>query len=779
MLNAIDEGFAICELVRDAGNNAFDYRYLEINPALEKMYGLTREELLGRLGSGLRPDTYQERVRTFEAVIRDLAPRRFEEHDLNAGRWFQIKAAPLDSDRIVMLCDEITETKKFEEARVMAELTHRDAGTALLLELTKDFMQVSTEEQLMQVVGAKLGAHLSIDSYGLLDIDDGLGVATNLSNWSAGDVPDLRGTYRIADYVTDDFVRAMRTGEIGIINDAQNDPRTVAQALASSEIRACIVIPYLRDGAWTGCFLVTDRRPREWRQEEVDLIQEVATRTLPRIARIRAEQQFLQTNQRLNDILSSIQDDFYVLNPNWEFVFVSRTFSLRVDKEPEDFLGKNIWELFPKHVGGELYENFHLAMEKREIRRFEIPGRYTDAWYSVTAFPSKEGISVHGVDISERRRMEEERTRAEHRYRLVGDLIPFGVWETDREGNATYLSPLFLELTGHTLEEHRQSWQSLIHAEETDSLVHAWRECVRTGATWDREFRIRGSDGKFHAIHARGLPLYDAEGEVTSYVGINFDVTEHRQVKDALRESEKQLQLLNESLEKKVEEKSAEVRSLATDLTKAVHRERHRLARILHDDLQQRIHAVRMQMSLLGNELPTENEKARNEALDIEKQLGEVLEITRDLSIDLSPPILREEGLAHAIGWLAEFMSRRHGLSIEIQADEPFFIPDEELHVFLFSCVRELLFNTVKHAQAADAAVALEWVDGDLRIEVRDDGTGFEPENAQVEVVEEVKSPGSGIATMRRQLGLFGGRMEIQSGPGFGTKIILSVPVAR
>jgi PAS domain S-box-containing protein len=371
------------------------------------------------------------------------------------------------------------------------------------------------------------------------------------------------------------------------------------------------------------------------------------------------EKQLEQSNQRLNQILASIQEDFYVLNRDWLFVFVSRTFTSRIGKEPEDFVGNNIWEMFPKHVGGVLYENFHIAMEKREIRRFEIPGRYTDAWYRMSAFPSEEGITVIGTDISEQKKAEED-----------------------------------------------------------------------------------------------------------------------------LRRSERQLQILNESLEQKVLEKTSEVRRLAADLVIAVQGERRRISHILHDDLQQRIYAIQMQLTFLDHELGKINEAAFREISDIGMQLTNALEITRNLSIDLSPPILRDEGLTQAIGWLAGQMKQRYGLPTEIQADGSFILADEELQVLLFNCVRELLFNVVKHAGASRAVVALQWLDDGLRIDVHDDGKGFPSQLEEEQIAEEMSEEENfqlsfGLPTLRHQLSLFNGHMEIQSEPGAGTHVTLVVPLVK
>ena len=124
--------------------------------------------------------------------------------------------------------------------------------------------------------------------------------------------------------------------------------------------------------------------------------------------RKQAEEQLERSNLVLNEILASIQDDFYVLDHGWNFVYASSLFTRKIGKEPEDFIGQNIWKMFPKHLGTVLEENFRKAMETREVRRFETGGKYTTAWYRMTAFPSTEGITVLGTNITENKQAEEE-----------------------------------------------------------------------------------------------------------------------------------------------------------------------------------------------------------------------------------------------------------------------------------------------------------------------------------------------------------------------------------
>ena len=297
----------------------------------------------------------------------------------------------------------------------------------------------------------------------------------------------------------------------------------------------------------------------------------------------------------------------------------------------------------------------------------------------------------------------------------------------------------------------------------------------REGIAPDIRWHLR-KDGSRVFINGAMHALRD--GKVNGFLKIGRDMTAQHQAEEALRENQKKLQLLNETLEHKVQEKTLEVRQLASDVIKAALQERQRISRVLHDDFQQRIHAIRMQLSFLRDELPSENISARKEVSDIEEELADILGITRDLSIDLSPPILPGEGLAHAIGWLTTRMREKYGMPIELQANGPFVISNEDIHAFLFNSIRELLFNVVKHAVASQAVVAMAWLNHGLRIEVRDDGKGFPDNVSEEEVGKQDDLPRSlGLPTIRHQLGLIGGSLEINSKPGAGTQVILIVPV--
>jgi len=214
------------------------------------------------------------------------------------------------------------------------------------------------------------------------------------------------------------------------------------------------------------------------------------------------------------------------------------------------------------------------------------------------------------------------------------------------------------------------------------------------------------------------------------------------------------------------------IRSLAAELTKAEQEERHRISQVLHDDLQQRLFAIKAQLAFLKD--VNLSAETYYELDQIQASLSQSIAVTRNLSIDLSPIILHGEGLAEAMTWLAFRMKEQHGLHIDVEAKENFDHLDQHVRMLLFQSIRELLFNVVKHAGILEAKVSLEHVDGRGRITVGDHGKGFD-----VESVMNNLHTTHGLLIIQDRLNLLGCQMEITSKLGEGTQIRIEIPLER
>lgn len=219
-------------------------------------------------------------------------------------------------------------------------------------------------------------------------------------------------------------------------------------------------------------------------------------------------------------------------------------------------------------------------------------------------------------------------------------------------------------------------------------------------------------------------------------------------------------------------EAERKIRRLATLLAEAEQKERQRLSQVLHDDLQQRLFAVKLQLPILEHDYTYGNGEAWRAVLaEMEEGLTESISITRNLSVDLGPVTLQETDLVGALQALSTRMQKQYGLNVALQTNGIETKYDSTLSELLFQTVRELLFNVVKHAETLDVALTLESTNDRIHITVTDKGQGFDPGAVMNE-------PGvaHGLLNVRQRLELMGCQMEIDSKPGAGTRMIISCP---
>lgn len=246
----------------------------------------------------------------------------------------------------------------------------------------------------------------------------------------------------------------------------------------------------------------------------------------------------------------------------------------------------------------------------------------------------------------------------------------------------------------------------------------------------------------------------------------------------ALRQSEERLRELNESLEQRVSERTAEaeqraaqLRAMALQLSQAEQQERQRLAQILHDDLQQMLVAVRLRIDRIKRAVT--NQDQSDDLAYADELLAQAIQAARSLSVDLSPPILRERGLAPALEWLARKMQAEHGLTVHLDVREDVTLNSDEAKHFVVQAVRELLFNVVKHAGVTEAWLTLTVAGPCLELSVLDRGEGFD---LTTELAAHNGCENFGLATIRHRIDLIGGSSDVQTNPGEGCHVRFRIP---
>ena len=227
--------------------------------------------------------------------------------------------------------------------------------------------------------------------------------------------------------------------------------------------------------------------------------------------------------------------------------------------------------------------------------------------------------------------------------------------------------------------------------------------------------------------------------------------------------------------EGKLLEQQHKLRSLSSELLLTEERERRSIATELHDRIGQTLAVARIKLGEFQENYTSNPIEANAEALaEIRGYIEQTIEDTRSLTFELSPPVLYELGLESAIAWLASQIEGKHGLQIQLQGDGEPKPLDNGCRVIAFQATRELLFNIVKHARAKSAAISMK-TDGEVvRIDIEDDGIGFDTVKLDAAASG---SSGFGLFSIRERFHTLGGRLEIHSEPGRGTRASLLLPL--
>jgi PAS domain S-box-containing protein len=334
-----------------------------------------------------------------------------------------------------------------------------------------------------------------------------------------------------------------------------------------------------------------------------------------------------------------------------------------------------------------------------------------------------------------------------------------------------------------------ESFLAIVHPEDRAYVDARWNAGLH-GKPYDIEHRLL-VDGRVKWVREKAYLEFDDAGGLKGGFGITQDVTERRLAQEGLQQAKEELErrvrertaelaATVESLREEVarrgeaeqalRERSNQLRRLAAELTLAEQREQRRLAELLHDNLQQLLAAAKFRTAMLV--ATAEREEVRQNAGLVEVLLNQAIDWSHSLTGELSPTVLHRSGLVPALEWLVAWMKDKHGLSVALDVEPGPSLASEDVALLVFRSVRELLFNTVKHSGVRSAVLRVRHRNEDVEIEVSDEGAGFVP--MPVDGVSQ--DGGFGLFSVGERVGLLGGRMDIDSAPGRGSRILLRVP---
>ncbi|MFO7781594.1 MAG: histidine kinase [Spirochaetia bacterium] len=255
-----------------------------------------------------------------------------------------------------------------------------------------------------------------------------------------------------------------------------------------------------------------------------------------------------------------------------------------------------------------------------------------------------------------------------------------------------------------------------------------------------------------------------------------IEQTENR-LEDLIAERTAELEAANRSLkaenrvratiERQLRRNRERLRSLASQLEDVEERERRRIASNLHDLIGQTLVSAGMKLGLLAHGAADENQ--RTELEEVRRLNQRMLEETRNIITELSPPVLEEQDMRTASRWLIDHFGENHALDITFEDHLDEHDLPYPVRRFLFRTLRELLFNVVKHARTSIVTVRMEATETHAELSVSDAGIGFDPSDLE-------GNEGFGLFSLRERVTALGGTVDIESVRGEGTRVSVVLP---
>ncbi len=269
--------------------------------------------------------------------------------------------------------------------------------------------------------------------------------------------------------------------------------------------------------------------------------------------RKRIEEELRRTDMRLSEILESITDRFVVLDRDWRYVYVNERQAVCRKLSREEMLGQRLWDIYPEFVGTPAAEKLKQAMDERVPVNYEVFLPSQNRWLGVHAYPSREGVSIYGRDITESKLAEEKLRNSEARYRALYRDNPAMLFTLDSHGTVLAVNPAGVNQLGYALGELAgRSVLNVFHPDDCRDVARQLETCLRNpGQVQHWQYRKIRKDGVVLWVDELAQAVRDLDGTVNVLV-VCQDVT-------ARKRAEAEIHTLNASLEERVQSRTREL----------------------------------------------------------------------------------------------------------------------------------------------------------------------------------------------------------------------------
>ncbi|MFL6634879.1 MAG: PAS domain S-box protein [Massilia sp.] len=755
LFDSIDEAFALIEMIHDEAGNWVDYRFLEVNRAFERQTRLA--DATGRCARALVPGLEQEVVDRYGRVAATGEPVRFECCVAGMdGAWYSAYAARVGgagSREVAVVFDDITERKRMELASAA-----RAARQAFLLELSDALRPLVQPERVLDTASRLLGRHLGVQRVMFAEFSrHGVDVRTG---WLDGMAP-MDGHYP-AGTGRPTALYAPQGARLLVIRDTA-DPRELPSidraSYARDGVAALIGASIGSHGQPVGMLVVHSTTPRDWREDEITLVHEVAECTWVTLERARAEAALRVGEARLRRMLDIPTVGIVHFDPQGTVVQANDAFLAIVGctREALDAGLLRYDELAPPEwpERGDRSQPFERAWVRPD-------GRHV--WILCAAARLDAHLVVEFViDVSDRRQAQELLQESEGRFRALADAAPALIWQFGPDGRVAYVNRRYAEVTGATPDQLLpDGWRAGMHPDDLPYFLAASGDALDDRAPFHLRLRVRAHDGQWRWFEVHCAPWFAPDGAYRGHVGIGIDISDGVQAEDTLREADRRKDEFLAVLAHELRNPLAPI-SNAVEMLRCQDGKR-KSDRVMEMASRQVKHITRLVDDLM------EVSRITRGKIELARQHVTLADILAS-AVETSRPAL--DGARHA------FVQHVPDERLVLDADK----------VRLTQVFSNLLNNAAKYTDPGGRIELSARRDGDdVMVTVRDSGIGIPVDKlaqvfgmfAQVEEAGARSQGGLGIglAMVQKLVEMHGGSVRaLSDGPGKGSQFVVRLPL--
>ena len=539
--------------------------------------------------------------------------------------------------------------------------------------------------------------------------------------------------------------------------EVQREAPSVMEAVSRAGLHSFAGVPLKASGKVFGAIFFSSSKERDWDAGLLAELQTIATIMGAGLERARIQASLRQSERLKTAILASLPSLVAVLDLQGNITNVYSTAVAYGDSAGFGCAvlapGLNYFDICNRAAQhGSQYAELALqglqqvCSNAKSQFDMEYPSTTGPVrWFHMTVVPllgKQGGVVVSHTEVTQHKLAELDLKESEGRFRLMADSAPVLMWMSGTDKVCTHFNKSWLDFTGRRLEDEiGTGWLHGIHPDDLES----WNEICTCSFVarepFTTEFRLRRFDGQYRWVMSRGVPRFRSDGTFSGYIGCADDITDQKEA-EAVR---------------------AEI---SGRLIRAQEEERARIARELHDDINQKLGLLAIDIQQLHQRLPELDERAHHDLAALFEKTNHISSDVQRLSHQLHSSRLDYLGLPAALRRLCEEFSEQHDIRTECEITVAPVDMTREISLCLFRVAQECLSNTAKHSGARHARVELHCDGATVRMDISDDGTGF-----NIDQVGARHEPGLGLISMRERLRLVNGEFSVQSEPGVATTI--------